>query len=69
MLLRACEVGVKKEGTASPAKKGGAKGVIDAGMKKGALEGFFKPVAKASAAASPAKGKAKSEGAEKKEIE
>ncbi|GAA6052822.1 hypothetical protein JCM3770_006269 [Rhodotorula araucariae] len=43
VLLRAAEVGVKKEGGASPVKRAG-KGVIDAGMKRGALEGFFKPV-------------------------
>ncbi|GAA5940118.1 hypothetical protein JCM3775_007268 [Rhodotorula graminis] len=68
VLVRACEVGVKKERTASPAKKSACgKGVIDAGMKKGALEGFFKPVAKAGTP-SPAKGKAKSEGAEGKEV-
>ncbi|GJN94050.1 hypothetical protein Rhopal_007113-T1 [Rhodotorula paludigena] len=52
VLLRACEVGVKKEkgeGDGAP-KKTKAKGVIDEGMKKGALEGFFKVVSKKGAA-------------------
>ncbi|BGP51960.1 hypothetical protein JCM10450v2_007920 [Rhodotorula kratochvilovae] len=49
VLLKAAEVGVKKEGAGAGAGAGRRKeekGVIDKGMKKGALEGFFKPVKK-----------------------